>query len=427
MKICNCWFAKYLNYIFFKLYFIFPILSQITYHNYYNFFTDSVLRINILRTGNYHYSSFTIHSFSVDAFWSGSRTKLIETFDYGTFKINVYDSTTNQLIFNRSWSSLFSEYIYTNQGNIQSKTFEEVIRLPYPRRTIKIVFYERKNHIPIWHKTDSIFFNPTNINNLCYTLNYHAIVEKVFDAGKPQNTMDIVFVADNYEPDLISKFFNDVRRVAKYLIDCEPYNAYRTNISIWAVFPKITNSDSSKLCSFNTFGLERYIMTEKVFLLHDYITQVPFDHIVILVNTNQYGGGGIYNFYATCPSDHSLTNFLITHETGHSIAGLADEYWTSEVSVNNFYNLQFEPWEPNITTLVNFEKKWKKLLDTKTPIPTPIHDKSKYKIGVFEGAGYSEKGIYRPSFECSMKSAIYNNFCPVCKESIKKIIEFYTK
>lgn len=431
MKTCNCLSAKFLSAILLFL-FAYCLLAQTSQISFYEFFTDSVLRLNILRTGNYHHATFTVHSITTDNFWSGCRSKTIEPFDYGTFKIHVYDSLTNQLVFTRSWSSLFSEYIFTEHGETTLKTFEEVIRIPFPRRTIKIVFFSRKNNIPIWQKDDSIYINPRYVN-VTQRPSFPHFVEKIMDAGKPQHTMDIVFVSDGYRETDGEKFFQDVRRVAGYILNSIPYTDYQNVISIWAVFipslaePKENQPLSTTLCSFHTFEIERYIMTEQVFLLHDYVAQVPYDHIVILVNTDQYGGGGIYNFYATCPSDNPFTNFLIIHETGHSIGGLADEYWTSEVSVKNFYHPEYEPWEPNITTLVNFDKKWHSMLSPETPIPTPATAAWKKNIGVFEGAGYQSKGIFRPAYDCTMKSVSYNNFCGVCQESLKRVIRYYTK
>lgn len=402
------------------------LIAQTSQIQYYDFFTDSVLRINIVRTGNYHHAEMQIHSLVKEPFWSGIRTKTIEPFDYGTFKIHVYDSSSDQLIFTRSWSSLFSEYIFTEKGNTETKSFEEVVRMPFPRKTIKIVFFQRKSNEPLWQRQDSIMVNPHRTVFRTSSGNNKILVKKVFNAGKPQQVMDLVIVGDGYVESEKQKFLNDARRAAQYLLKCEPYSRFRRNISVWVVFIPIKSQDSM-LCSFNTFGSERYIMTEKVFLLHDYLSQVPCDHVLILVDTSEYGGGGIYNFYATAPSHNTYTDFLIIHETGHSIGGLADEYWTSEVSVNNFYDLKYEPWEPNITTLVDFSKKWRHKLKPETPVPTPPTSQWINEVGVFEGGGYSREGIYRPSYECSMKSVRYNNFCPVCQDAIVKVIRYYTK
>ena len=116
----------------------------------------------------------------------------------------------------------------------------------------------------------------------------------------------------------------------------------------------------------------------------------------------------------------------MVHEFGHSFGGLADEYFYDEDVMNGLYPLSIEPWEQNITTRVNFASKWEDMLTKDTPVPTPVADKAKYPTGVYEGGGYSAKGIYRPAFDCRMRTNEYPTFCPVCQRSIKRIIEFYT-
>jgi hypothetical protein len=153
----------------------------------------------------------------------------------------------------------------------------------------------------------------------------------------------------------------------------------------------------------------------------------PADAIVIMVNHPKYGGGGIYNFYCVATTDDRASDFLLIHEFGHSFAGLGDEYYTSDVAVQDFYDLSVEPWEPNLTTLVDFNTKWKEMLPEGTPIPTPDNESYKGKLGVFEGGGYAAKGVYRPYLNCTMKDVIYDNFCPVCKKAIEERIEFYSR
>lgn len=85
--------------------------------------------------------------------------------------------------------------------------------------------------------------------------------------------------------------------------------------------------------------------------IRDAVWNVPCDAVFILVNTDTYGGGGMYNFYAIGTADNERTQHVFVHEFGHSFAGLADEYFSSEVAYQDFYNLKYEPWEPNITTL----------------------------------------------------------------------------
>ena len=158
--------------------------------------------------------------------------------------------------------------------------------------------------------------------------------------------------------------------------------------------------------------------------LRDVAANVPYDQIYILVNTDKYGGGSIYNLYSVCVNNNMYEEYIFTHEFGHGFGFLADEYYTSDVAYNDFYPLNLEPLEPNITTLVDFDSKWKDMVDKDTPIPTPDTRKYAEKVGVFEGGGYMAKGVYRPMEDCTMKSITVNNFCPVCKRALVNMINF---
>jgi hypothetical protein len=161
--------------------------------------------------------------------------------------------------------------------------------------------------------------------------------------------------------------------------------------------------------------------------VHDIASLVPYDQIYVLVNTAKYGGGGIYNFYSLCETDHPSSKEVFVHEFGHGFAALADEYWTSDTSYESFYDLTAEPYQANITTLVNFEAKWKNMLNDTVPVPTPSTKEYKNILGVYEGGGYIEKGIYRPKQNCMMKALEAGEFCPVCQKAIEEMIKFYTE
>ncbi|MDO9028363.1 MAG: M64 family metallopeptidase, partial [Candidatus Roizmanbacteria bacterium] len=177
--------------------------------------------------------------------------------------------------------------------------------------------------------------------------------------------------------------------------------------------------------SFYTFDSERYCMTEDHKSVRDLAANAPYDQIYILTNTTKYGGGGIFNFYSMSSSSNRFSAAIIVHEFGHSFAGLGDEYFDSSTSYNDFYNLTIEPWEPNLTSLVDFDSKWSHLLAEDTPVPTPSDTAFIGKTGVFEGAGYVAKGMYRPAFDCLMHTFRGNRFCKACEEAISKMVEFY--
>ena len=177
---------------------------------------------------------------------------------------------------------------------------------------------------------------------------------------------------------------------------------------------------------FDTFYSDRYLTTCRVKSIHNALAGIPYEHIIIIANTAEYGGGGIYNSYTLTAAHHPTFKPVVVHEFGHSFAGLGDEYFYEDDVMTDTYPLNVEPWEPNITTRTDFSSKWEDMLPAATPVPTPQQANGKYPIGVYEGGGYSAKGIYRPSFDCRMRTNEYPEFCPVCQRAIRRIIEFYT-
>jgi hypothetical protein len=250
--------------------------------------------------------------------------------------------------------------------------------------------------------------------------------------------LDIVFLPEGYTEKEIQKFENDCKRFSEYLFDYEPFKRNKQNINIWGV--KAISNDtgvdipgdsvwkSTALNSaFYTFDSERYLMTMDNKTVRNYASNVPYDQIYILVNTEKYGGGAIYNYYSTTAVDNENSKKIFIHEFGHGLAGLADEYYTSEVSYQDYYPLDVEPWEPNITTLINFESKWKNLIGENVIIHTDIKGKDKLEIGIYEGGGYVEKGVYRSTPSSLMKGWDVNEFNEVSKIALEKIIKFYSR
>jgi hypothetical protein len=179
---------------------------------------------------------------------------------------------------------------------------------------------------------------------------------------------------------------------------------------------------------FDTFYSDRYLTTSRVKAVHNTLAGIPYEHIIILANTDVYGGGGIYNSYTLTTTHHPEYEAVVVHEFGHSFAGLGDEYaYETEDVLSDTYPFDVEPWEQNITTRADFASKWEDMLAPHTPVPTPLTQKQDYPTGVYEGAGYSMKGIYRPAFDCRMRTNEHPDFCPVCQRAIGRMIDFYTE
>ncbi|MBR6272023.1 MAG: T9SS type A sorting domain-containing protein, partial [Bacteroidales bacterium] len=175
---------------------------------------------------------------------------------------------------------------------------------------------------------------------------------------------------------------------------------------------------------FYTFYIDRYCTTRSYFSVKDVAANAPYDQIYILVNSTQYGGGGFYNFYSMSTAGNMSSASVIIHEFGHAFAGLADEYEEPDNPLALLYNLNVEPWEPNITSLVDFDSKWADLVDPSTPIPTPSNYQYYSTVGAFEGGGYLNYGMYRPQQHCMMRD--YAPFCAVCNRTIEAVIQAHS-
>jgi hypothetical protein len=400
-----------------------------------DYFAFKTLRLDYFRTGNHETEIISIDELIEEPYWGGSKTNLIDVFDYGHHKFEVYDLATETLIYSNTHSSLFSEWQTVAEAKEIWRTFNETITFPFPLQKVFVVFHTR-NYANEWEEKFRYTIDPNSI----FISRERKAVHPVFEVHLSTDSwqaLDVVFLPEGYTAEEMAKFRNDCLRFSEYLLKATPFNEFTDHINIRAVLAPSKESGTDvpgtntwkqtvMNSNFYTFNLERYLTTMDVKSVRNLAANVPYDQIIILVNSRVYGGGGIYNYYAITTTDHLRSDYVFIHEFGHSFAGLGDEYYASEVTYEDYYNLEVEPWEPNLTTLVDFESKWPDMIDPETPVPTPPTDEYKNTIGVFEGGGYTAKGVYRPFYNCTMKQAGYDAFCPVCIRAIQKKIEFHS-
>jgi len=422
--------------LFFTLvtFFIYSIiLSQNI--NFDDYFINKTLRMDYSRAGNYNTSQIYFEQFKQEPFWGGAQKNLIDTFNYGHYRLQVFDAETNILLYSVGYASLFQEWQATDEAKTINRSFYESVIMPFPKKEIKILLQERdkKN---IFQDIFTTQVSPDNIF-IVKDLKYYFKTSTYLNNGEPKNKIDIVCLAEGYTAQEMDKFKLDVEKLFITFFKYEPFLSNKKSFNIHLV-ESISAESGTDIpgdniwkntilnTNFYTFGSERYITTMDVETVRDVAAQTAYDQIYIIVNTAKYGGGGVYNYYNLCVADHSSASLVFIHEFGHGFGALADEYWDSEVAVEDYFDLSLEPYSPNITTLVNFDKKWKKMVEASIPIPTPSIKKYLGKIGVFEGGGYVEKGVYRSQQNCMMRALKYP-FCKVCQKSLEQIIKFYTE
>ncbi|MCX6232894.1 MAG: M64 family metallo-endopeptidase [Bacteroidetes bacterium] len=420
-----------------KIIFILLFISYLNGFSQYNrYFEDRCLRIDYFHSGNIEHEYFRPDELIEKTIWAGSKINLIDTFNYGKIRVMVYEKLTSKLIYSRTYSSLFEEWRTTTEGKGSCGNFSETVLIPFPKVVVNVVFQSRDS-LNKWHDIASQIIN-TKKDFILKPKTSPSEINELHHGGNVNEKLDIAIIADGYTMADLEKMKTDFQTLKNAILKSKPYEKNADKINIWGVMAiskqsGVTNpSDSFYVksavgCSFNTINSDRYLMTMENKLLHDQLANAAYDQIIIMCNTNKYGGGGIYNFYSTVAAGNPQVNYLIEHEFGHAFAGLADEYYTSSVTVENFYPLNIEPWEPNITTLIGFDKKWKNMLDSTTVVPTPDSKENNNVIGVYEGGGYMKKGVYRPYIDCTMKSIHYDALCPVCLRATQWMIDFYAR
>jgi hypothetical protein len=306
----------------------------------------------------------------------------------------------------------------------------------------------------------------------------------VFESGPAATKVDLLILGDGYAEADLPKFHADVKRLTDRLFDTEPFRSRKSDFNVRAIDlpsprtgvnrPRTADFRRTPLgVSYNIFDSERYALTLDNRAMRDVASAAPYDFLEILINEQQYGGGGIFNDHATAAVDTAFADYIFVHEFGHHFAGLGDEYYTSDVAYETGVTDRPEPWEPNVTALKDRAAlKWRDLVEAGTPLPTPW-DKAEYekksaeiqarrrelraknapesemnalfteelnwstaflkgmkyagKAGAFEGASYEAKGLYRPEADCIMFTRDKVGFCRVCQRAISRIIDMYAR
>jgi hypothetical protein len=301
--------------------------------------------------------------------------------------------------------------------------------------------------------------------------------------GDPSAKVDVLLLGDGYTAqECRTKFKPDAQRMAASLFAVEPYKSRRKDFNVWGLCPPSPQSGISRPstgshiatpvgATYDVFGSERYVLTMDNKAFRTIASNAPYEFVTILANMKTYGGGGLYNIYSTVAVDNDWAHYLFVHEFGHHFAALADEYYTSPVAYQPPEKI-VEPWEPNVTALLDRNNlKWKPLATPGVPLPTPwpkaefeefsrgiqarraklradrrpesemsalfreemAFDSTLFarapharSIGAFQGANYDANAFYRPAIDCIMFTRDNVPFCPVCSETIRQVIHFNT-
>lgn len=399
-----------------------PLLAtSLSGQDFNEYFTDNTLRIDYIFAGDRNSQSIFVDQLYETPRWYGRRNNLNSLPLDGNGQITVMDYETGVVIYRHSFSTLFQEWLSTEESQKVSKSFENVFLVPFPksRVSIRVDLFDYHGNLmsTLTHPVDPKDVLIRKIGKAIYP---YSTIQQAEDTIK---CINIAFIAEGYTEEEMDDFLCDANTAVDALFTHEPFKSYRNKFNIVAVRSASEDdgvSEPSKAIwkntvlgsHFDTFYVERYLTTLHLKRLHDALACIPYEHVIVLVNTERYGGGGIYNSYNLSYTKGNNYKPVVVHEFGHSFGGLADEYAYS--NSDPMYFPDMEPWEPNITTKADFSEKWQNLVN-------------EGKASMYEGAGYLTEGVWRGCEDCRMKTNEYPEFCPVCQQSLIRLIDFYTK
>ena len=387
-----------------------------------DYFEDRTLRLDYTFCGDASHQQIYVDELISIPRWYGRRHRLAELPLKGNGDITVRSKADGMVIYRHSFSSLFQEWLSTAESKHVQKSFENVFLVPYPKQPVDITVELRNYH-------DSVFasmthtVDPTDI--LIHKAGERLVTPYVTlqQAADTSRCIHVAYVAEGYQQHEMGTFLEDCKIAMESLFSHEPFRQMQDRFNMIAVMSPSAESGVSEPgkgiwrntalgAHFDTFYSARYLTTLHLKKMNDVLAGTPYEHIIVLVNGERYGGGGIYNSYTLTDAHGPSFRPVVVHEFGHSFGGLGDEYPYGDD--DPMYFPDTEPWEPNLTTKCDFNGKWEDL----------VRDG---KAGLIEGGGYLTKGVWRGFENCRMRTNEEPEFCLVCQQALIRLINFYTR
>ncbi len=436
-------------------------------------------RLDYFHTGGPGLEAFSLDRIVVEPLTFPGYTKgFVDPLMTGDYRWEVR-TAAGAVTYARGFSSIFAEWITTEEAGQINRTFHESLRFPGPAEPVDVIILRRTSdgtYGTVW--TQRVDPADMFIHRADPAKQELIPIER---NGDPAVSVDILLLGDGYTAAEREKFVSDAQRVTEEFFRHEPFRSNRSRFNVWGIVPPSDQSGVSRPSTgihrsnpigstYDAFGSERYILTFDNKALREAACWAPYEFVEILVNNETYGGGGIYNLFATVAIDNDWADYVFIHEFGHHFAGLADEYYTSPTAYQAPAKIT-EPWMPNATALLDPDNlKWKDKVTPGTPIPTPWpkeefeamqrdiqarrreiraqnrpesemsalfreeqgkehelfgnarHAKS---IGAFQGANYDAKAYYRSAIDCIMFTRNDVPFCPACQGGLERVIDLY--
>jgi hypothetical protein len=387
----------------------------------------------------------------------------------------VRERATNRVVYSRGFASIYGEWEATDEAKTSDRTFHESLRFPEPAFPAQVTVRKRGTD-GLLRELWTVAVDPQDPS--IDRSEPGGAVWAVMENGPPSEKVDLLLLGDGYTAGELEKWHRDARRLSEILFSVSPFKERKKDFNVWAIDTPSAESGISRpsegvyrrsalRATYDAFGSERYVLAFDNKRVREAAAAAPYDALEIVVNGRTYGGGGIFNLYATVASDNAFTPYVFVHEFGHHFAGLADEYYTSDVAYAPSA-ARPEPWEPNVSANA-LTPKWKDLVPPDTKLPTPWakqafeaeqkeiqarrrkiralkrpeeemealfrEEQGKVdallaasgdarSVGAFEGAMYEASGYFRAEANCLMFTR-HTAFCAACRRAIERVVDLY--
>jgi hypothetical protein len=253
------------------------------------------------------------------------------------------------------------------------------------------------------------------------------------DGVKASAAVDVLFLPEGYREDELAKFASDAQAIADGVRSLGAWASYEDRLTFWRQDvvsresgvdvpgePPVDTAFQMGLTEPGVAGIIRPSEDDPGGneLAMSLGRAADADVIVLVVNhegrsnTSYPGGGPVRGVVRLSVAD--ARPMVLSHELGHIITGLADEY-VEDGSCN------IERGRPNVAPMYNDDvppvailPPWAGLIPSGTPIPTPPGTAG---VGVFVGGNYCATGMYRAEDHCLM-ACDADQFCAICRQAI---------
>ena len=208
--------------------------NHISAQRFEDYFEDRTLRLDYTFAG-----CDVLHEIYVDELvslphWYGRRERLAELPLKGNGQITVRSKADETVIYRHSFSTLFQEWLATDEAKHTQKSFENVFLVPFPKAPVEI-------------KVELFDYHDQVVNSLTHTVDpkdilirkagdHHVTPYQVLhQAADTSRCIHIAFVAEGYTSDEMDKYIDDCQKAIGSLFRHEPFKTLQDRFHIIAL------------------------------------------------------------------------------------------------------------------------------------------------------------------------------------------------